>query len=114
MKKILLIIFIAVCICLFTIPMCTEIYRCRRIEVNSMQGTFYYWEYAYLARTHHMCATMYSSENGQLWEVEIPRSGNPTALYVFDNRPEAEAWAEHHCPTHVLGYTIPVVRVQYQ
>lgn len=76
-----------------------EWHRCNRVQLNDRSGIYYYWEWAHRPKVSHgICATMYGGDNGQqLWVVEKPQPSEPTAMYEFDSRDEAEKFADSKC-----------------
>jgi hypothetical protein len=87
---------------IFTAAISTK--YCGRVEVISSQGIGYFWMWEHPnfhseENLYNICAGMYSSENNQIWEVELDRKDMPTASYDFNSEKDAENFAERFCPT---------------
>ena len=81
------------------------LHECHRIELQvthsdgDMTST-YYWKWEHKSDSHGFCAAMYSGEDGGLWVVEKPEPHEPTAIYEFNSRDEAQGFAESRCHSH--------------
>lgn len=90
----------------------TEWRQCHRIEAapsETSRTAMYYWLSNHSKANRGICAVMYTpsgEEEGQIWEVERPHPGEPTALYMFNSQDDAETYVERFCPTRDKNWQV--------